>query len=110
MLAFKLGSPPPPPPPPLPSQTQAKKCGRFRVFAGNFKTGAGTAGSDDGFPPFLPKEVEKIKDPFARSLAQRIERLPVKVCIPFYFLFLILYYITVQDQYGSFAIKFLSCY
>ncbi|XP_030953353.1 uncharacterized protein LOC115976295 isoform X1 [Quercus lobata] len=78
MLAFKLGSPPPPPPP-LPSLTQAKKRGRFRVFAGNFKTGAGTAGSDDGFPPFLPKEVEKIKDPFARSLAQRIERLPVKV-------------------------------
>nr|POE77073.1 hypothetical protein CFP56_72304 [Quercus suber] len=76
MLAFKLGSPPPPPP--LPSLTQAKKCGRFRVFAGSFKTGAGTAGSDDGFPPFLPKEVEKIKDPFARSLAQRIERLPVK--------------------------------
>ena len=83
MLAFKLGSPPPPPPP-LPSLTQAKKRGRFRVFAGNFKTGAGTAGSDDGFPPFLPKEVEKIKDPFARSLAQRIERLPVKVCIPFF--------------------------
>ncbi|KAK4602999.1 hypothetical protein RGQ29_011827 [Quercus rubra] len=78
MLAFKLGSPPPPPPP-LPSLTQAKKCGRFRVFAGIFKTGAGTAASDDGFPPFLPKEVEKIKDPFARSLAQRIERLPVKV-------------------------------
>ncbi|KAM3713104.1 hypothetical protein ACB098_01G232000 [Castanea mollissima] len=74
MLAFKLGSPPP-----LPSLTQAKKCGRFGVFAGKCKTGAGTAGSDGGFPPFLPKEIEKIKDPFARSLAQRIERLPVKV-------------------------------
>lgn len=31
------------------------------------------------FPPFLPKEVENIKDPFARSLAQRIVRLPVQV-------------------------------
>ncbi|ONI30983.1 hypothetical protein PRUPE_1G286400 [Prunus persica] len=30
-----------------------------------------------GFPSFLPKEVEKIKDPFARKLAARIERLPV---------------------------------
>ncbi|XP_034907116.1 alpha/beta hydrolase domain-containing protein VTE7 isoform X3 [Populus alba] len=32
-------------------------------------------GSD--FPSFLPKEVENIKDPFARKLATRIERLPV---------------------------------
>ncbi|KAI3861797.1 hypothetical protein MKX03_027402 [Papaver bracteatum] len=31
-----------------------------------------------GFPSFLPKEVEKIKDPYAIKLAQRIERLPVK--------------------------------
>ncbi|KAJ7953908.1 alpha/beta-Hydrolases superfamily protein [Quillaja saponaria] len=33
----------------------------------------------DGFPSFLPKEVEKIKDPLARKLAMRIERLPVPV-------------------------------
>ncbi|GAB4829050.1 Alpha/beta hydrolase domain-containing protein vte7, variant 3 [Ancistrocladus abbreviatus] len=33
----------------------------------------------DGFPPFLPKEVNKIKDPFAIKLAKRIERLPVQV-------------------------------
>ncbi|KAL8196442.1 hypothetical protein R6Q57_024737 [Mikania cordata] len=33
------------------------------------------------FPPFLPKEVEKIKDPFARKLASRIERLPVELSI-----------------------------
>ncbi|KAL0408742.1 UNVERIFIED_CONTAM: hypothetical protein Sradi_1808600 [Sesamum radiatum] len=38
------------------------------------------------FPSFLPNEVEKIKDPFARKLASRIERLPVhlslaKTCI-----------------------------
>ncbi|CAA0833054.1 alpha/beta-Hydrolases superfamily protein [Striga hermonthica] len=29
------------------------------------------------FPAFLPKEVESVKDPFARTLASRIERLPV---------------------------------
>ncbi|KAI3976732.1 hypothetical protein MKX01_008590 [Papaver californicum] len=32
-----------------------------------------------GFPSFLPKEVEKIKDPYARKLAKRIERLPVQI-------------------------------
>ncbi|XP_030514702.1 uncharacterized hydrolase YugF isoform X2 [Rhodamnia argentea] len=31
----------------------------------------------DAFPPFLPKEVENIKDSYARKLASRIERLPV---------------------------------
>lgn len=31
------------------------------------------------FPSFLPKEVENIKDSFARTLASRIERLPVHV-------------------------------
>ncbi|KAL0296853.1 UNVERIFIED_CONTAM: hypothetical protein Sradi_6737400 [Sesamum radiatum] len=31
------------------------------------------------FPAFLPSEVEKIKDPFARKLASRIERQPVHV-------------------------------
>lgn len=39
---------------------------RFKVFA-------------EKFPSFLPKEVENIKDPFARKLAARIERLPVHV-------------------------------
>lgn len=38
----------------------------FRVYA-------------NGFPPFLPKEVENIKDTFALDLAQRIERLHVQV-------------------------------
>ncbi|KNA20251.1 hypothetical protein SOVF_054250 isoform A [Spinacia oleracea] len=33
----------------------------------------------NGFPSFLPKEVENIKDSFARNLAQRIERLPVQL-------------------------------
>ncbi|CAI0390762.1 unnamed protein product [Linum tenue] len=32
-----------------------------------------------GFPSFLPKEVEGIKDPYARKLASRIQRLPVTV-------------------------------
>jgi hypothetical protein len=32
-----------------------------------------------GFPPFLPKEVERIKDRQAIELAKRIERVPVKV-------------------------------
>ncbi|XP_027100196.1 uncharacterized protein LOC113752887 isoform X1 [Coffea eugenioides] len=31
------------------------------------------------FPAFLPEQVENIKDPFARKLASRIERLPVQV-------------------------------
>lgn len=35
--------------------------------------------SENGFPSFLPKEVESIRDPAARELAKRIERLPVKV-------------------------------
>lgn len=33
----------------------------------------------DGFPSFLPREVQRIKDPFARKLARRIERLPVQI-------------------------------
>lgn len=44
----------------------------------------------DGFPSFLPKEVEKIKDPFARKLASRIERLPVPLTMPHFFTFLLL--------------------
>ncbi|KAI3933434.1 hypothetical protein MKW92_013920 [Papaver armeniacum] len=35
--------------------------------------------TESGFPSFLPKEVEKIKDPYAIKLAHRIERLPVKI-------------------------------
>ncbi|XP_052172808.1 uncharacterized protein LOC127788502 [Diospyros lotus] len=34
---------------------------------------------DSGFPSFLPKEVNKIKDPCARTLARRIQRLPVQI-------------------------------
>ncbi|KAJ1393933.1 Alpha/Beta hydrolase fold, partial [Sesbania bispinosa] len=37
------------------------------------------AEAGDAFPSFLPKDVHRIKDPFARSLAMRIQRLPVPV-------------------------------
>lgn len=47
-----------------------------RLPGGNVN-GVGVAGG--GFPAFLPKEVHDIKDPFARSLARRIQRLPVQV-------------------------------
>lgn len=33
----------------------------------------------DAFPPFLPKQVENIKDSYARKLASRIKRLPVNL-------------------------------
>lgn len=31
------------------------------------------------FPSFLPKQVENVKDLFARKMASRIQRLPVEV-------------------------------
>ncbi|KAJ6402549.1 hypothetical protein OIU84_014613 [Salix udensis] len=69
-VSFKLG------PLPLFGGKMAKKCtaGKLKVFDDD-----GGGGGDAQFPSFLPKEVEKIKDPFARSLAKRIERLPVQV-------------------------------
>ncbi|KAA3456079.1 monoacylglycerol lipase ABHD6 [Gossypium australe] len=72
MAALRLGSLPPPT---LTGITVTKKCERFN---GGFKV-VGDGGGDSGFPPFLPKEIEKIKDPFARNLARRIKRLPVQV-------------------------------
>ncbi|XP_077223040.1 alpha/beta-Hydrolases superfamily protein isoform X2 [Tasmannia lanceolata] len=33
----------------------------------------------DGFPPFLPREVDRIRDPCAQKLAKRIQRLPVQI-------------------------------
>ncbi|XP_065858824.1 alpha/beta hydrolase domain-containing protein VTE7 isoform X2 [Euphorbia lathyris] len=45
-------------------------------------SGACGGGGGGGFPSFLPKDVEKIKDPFARSLARRIKRLPVQMSSP----------------------------
>ncbi|KAI3462885.1 hypothetical protein Pfo_019548 [Paulownia fortunei] len=49
----------------------------FRVSGGG--GGGGGGGPGGGFPSFLPKEVHKIRDPSARTLAQRIQRLPVQV-------------------------------
>ncbi|KAE9595664.1 hypothetical protein Lalb_Chr17g0341191 [Lupinus albus] len=51
---------------------------------------------DDGFPSFLPKQVERIQDPFARKLAMRIQRLPVSVKISIHFDILILFHSQVQ--------------
>ncbi|KAK2636075.1 hypothetical protein Ddye_030867 [Dipteronia dyeriana] len=42
-------------------------------------TGARLKVSAEKFPSFLPKQVDNIKDSFARKLASRIERLPVHV-------------------------------
>ncbi|KAH6822451.1 alpha/beta-Hydrolases superfamily protein [Perilla frutescens var. hirtella] len=37
--------------------------------------------SGSQFPAFLPKEMDSVKDPFARKLASRIERLPVDLSL-----------------------------
>ncbi|KAJ8775200.1 hypothetical protein K2173_020204 [Erythroxylum novogranatense] len=60
-------------------------CGVCKVSATDSDISCGDGGCSNGgqFPTFLPREVEKIKDPFARSLAQRITRIPVKVKIGF---------------------------
>ena len=43
----------------------------------------------DAFPSFLPKEIQRIKDPIARNLAMRIQRLPVSVSAPSSFTYFI---------------------
>ncbi|KAL2344630.1 hypothetical protein Fmac_005915 [Flemingia macrophylla] len=58
-------------PPHLASQTQLR-------FPSTLKLKL-VSQADDAFPSFLPKEVHTIKDPFARNLAMRIQRLPVSV-------------------------------
>ncbi|KAI3516594.1 hypothetical protein L1887_15515 [Cichorium endivia] len=45
----------------------------------NRRTSRFFGASADVFPPFLLKEMEKIKDPFARKLVSRIEMLPVEL-------------------------------
>ncbi|KAF4397640.1 hypothetical protein G4B88_027380 [Cannabis sativa] len=62
----------------VPSQTFmsviiSNKC---KSFKGLMNTGIGGC---NGFPSFLPKEVSLIKDPYARALARRIQRLPVQL-------------------------------
>ncbi|KAI3729248.1 hypothetical protein L6452_17901 [Arctium lappa] len=49
------------------------------INTSNWRTSPRFRASAEVFPSFLPKQVEKIKDPFARKLASRIERLPVKL-------------------------------
>ncbi|CBI27283.3 hypothetical protein VitviT2T_000044 [Vitis vinifera] len=61
----------------------------FTLVAGSVPAGLGATAkcgslwqfraTADVFPSFIPKEVERIKDPFARKLATRIERLPVQL-------------------------------
>nr|CAN73949.1 hypothetical protein VITISV_027382 [Vitis vinifera] len=63
----------------------------FTLVAGSVPAGLGATAkcgslwqfraTADVFPSFIPKEVERIKDPFARKLATRIERLPVQVSL-----------------------------
>ncbi|GKU97346.1 hypothetical protein SLEP1_g10503 [Rubroshorea leprosula] len=79
MMAFNLGSLSP-----ATLMAVTKKGGESK---GVLKV-VGGARCDGGgeFPSFLPKEVEKIRDPFARSLAQRIQRLPVKAGFPGHFI------------------------
>jgi hypothetical protein len=70
-MSLKLGSLP------LLGGNVAKKCASLK--ASKHKVFDVDGAGDAEFPSFLPKEVERIKDPFARSLAKRIERLPVQV-------------------------------
>ncbi|KAK4426243.1 hypothetical protein Salat_1392800 [Sesamum alatum] len=57
-------------------QSAPRKLLGFRLSGGGCGGGADPGG---GFPSFLPKEVYDIRDPSARTLAQRIQRLPVQV-------------------------------
>ena len=56
------------------------------------RSGGAVCYAELSFPSFLPKQVENIKDTFARKLATRIDRLPVPVrklshssCLPLEF-------------------------
>ncbi|KAJ4707309.1 alpha/beta-Hydrolases superfamily protein [Melia azedarach] len=71
MMALKWGSPPA-----MAMETKVtKSCGSLRASSLIKVVADGSSGS--GFPSFIPKEIEKIRDPFARSLCRRIVRLPV---------------------------------
>ncbi|XP_027098635.1 alpha/beta hydrolase domain-containing protein VTE7 isoform X3 [Coffea arabica] len=52
-------------------------------FNSGGRLGTNAVSVDGGFPSFIPEEVKEIKDPFARALAQRIQRLPVKLQVGF---------------------------
>lgn len=78
-MALKWGSPPATPM----GAKVGKRCERFKAFGLVKVTADGGGGGGGEFPSFLPKEIAKIRDPFARNLAQRIVRLPVKVLLAF---------------------------
>ncbi|KAF5180174.1 alpha/beta-Hydrolases superfamily protein [Thalictrum thalictroides] len=61
-----------------PISTYCRRIRRREVLKCFKKNGDAEIENYDGFPSFLPKEVENIKDPFARKLAKRIQRLPVQ--------------------------------
>ncbi|KAK4409823.1 hypothetical protein Sango_0055300 [Sesamum angolense] len=63
---------------PLHYQCGQRKLLGFRVSGGARGGGCGADDLGGGFPSFLPKEVHNIRDPSARSLARRIQRLPVQ--------------------------------
>lgn len=54
--------------------------------------------SNHEFPSFLPKQIHKIKDPFARNLAIRIEQLPVQVSFFFFLHFFLFYFIFFLER------------
>ncbi|KAL6961190.1 Alpha/beta hydrolase domain-containing protein vte7 [Sarracenia purpurea var. burkii] len=58
--------------------TTTMECGARNLMCVRVSA-AGSHSCSAGFPSFLPKEVHQIKDPFARTLAQRIQRLPVQI-------------------------------
>lgn len=66
------------------SKGGSRKSSGFTVLTSNSVRvgvhGDGQTGCE--FPSFIPKEIHKIKDPFARNLALRIQRLPVQVGRP----------------------------
>ncbi|XP_021672925.2 alpha/beta hydrolase domain-containing protein VTE7 isoform X2 [Hevea brasiliensis] len=74
MMPLNLGS--------LPTSVGVVMEVKMNSKGGSDRHKALVAGSGGEFPSFLPKEVEKIKDPFARSLAKRIQRLPVQMGFP----------------------------
>ncbi|KAL6841701.1 hypothetical protein ACP4OV_028213 [Aristida adscensionis] len=65
--------------PPAPAPLGAPSRARLRVTAtADAAASAGAASAGGGFPPFLPRAVERIRDGAAIRLAKRIERVPVQ--------------------------------
>ncbi|XP_062187622.1 alpha/beta hydrolase domain-containing protein VTE7-like isoform X3 [Phragmites australis] len=62
----------------LPPRSAASFRALVRVAASADADAIAAAGDRGGFPPFLPREVERIRDGAAVRLAKRIERVPVQ--------------------------------